>query len=88
MVHMNIYVKYVTLNFCHQNFKQLQMPRKAVAHRINEPGYKFLQAICENPEFVCTCCHRWLFHHSVMVYDEKKYNMNNSIVRETLDLKY
>ena len=23
-----------------------------------------------------------------MVYDEKNYNMNNSIVRETLDLKY
>ena len=23
-----------------------------------------------------------------MVYDEKKYNMNNTIVRETLDLKY
>ena len=23
-----------------------------------------------------------------MVYDEKKYNLNNSIVRETLDLKY
>ena len=72
---------------CHSSLlssevKQLQMPRKAAAHRTNEPGYKYLQAKCEKPEFVCTCCHRWLFHHSVMVYDEKKYNMNNSIVRK------
>ena len=78
---------------CHSSLlssevKLLQMPRKAAAHRTNEPGYKFLQAMCEKPEFLCTSCHRWLFHHSVMVYDEKKYNMNNSIVRETLDLKY
>ena len=78
---------------CHSSLlssevKQLQMPRKAAAHRTNETGYKFLQAICEKPEFVCTWCHRWLFCHSVMVYDEKKYNMNNSIVREILDLKY
>ena len=60
----------------------------AAAHRTNEPGYKFLQAIHEEPEFLCKSCHGWLFHCSVIVYDEKKYNMNNSIVRETLDLKY
>ena len=48
------------------------MPRKAAAHRTNEPGYKFLQVIHEKLEFVFTCSHRWLFHHSVMVYDEKK----------------
>ena len=78
---------------CHSSLlssevKQPQMSRKAVAHRTNECGYKFLQAIHEKPEFVSSCCHRWLFHCSVMLYDEKKYNMNNSIVRETLDLKY
>ena len=81
---MNICVKYVTLHYCHQEVKQLQMPTKAATHRTNEPGDKFLQAIHEKPEFVCTCCHGWLFCHSVMVYDEKKYNMNNSIVRKNI----
>ena len=51
---------------CHSSLlsseiKQPQISRKAAAHRTNEPGYKFLQAICEKPEFVCACCHRWLF---------------------------
>ena len=40
------------------------------------------------PEFVCTCCHRWLFHKSVHVYDETKYDMLNKTVNETFNKKY
>ena len=52
------------------------------------PGYKFLQAICEKPEFVCTCCHKWMFRRSVIKYDETQYNMSNDTVKETLHERY
>ena len=64
------------------------MLRKAVACRTAVKGIKFLQAIHEKPEFVCTCCHRWLFHQSIMHFDESKYDTTNDIVKETLDTKY
>ena len=64
------------------------MPRKVIAHKKSVPGYKFLQAICEKPEFMCTCCHKWVFHRSVLKYDETKYNMLNDTVKETLHERY
>ena len=78
---------------CNQNLKSSndhmpRMPRKAVAKKTTLQGAKFLQAIHEKPEFVCTCCHRWLFHRSIMPFDEGKYNMSNDIVKETLDVKF
>ena len=78
---------------CHQclvteNGKNPRMLRKAHARSRNDPGTKFLQAIREKPEFVCTCCHRWLFRKTVMVYDEPKYDMSDPIVSETLARKY
>ena len=47
-----------------------------------------MQAIREKPEFVCTCCHRWLFQKTVMKFDISKYDMTNDIVKETLDIRY
>ena len=78
---------------CDQNLKSSndhvpRMPWKAVAKKTTLQGAKFLQAMCEKPEFVCTCCHRWLFHQSIMPFDEGKYNMSNDIVKETLGVKY
>ena len=65
-----------------------KMPQKAIAKKLHDPGNKFLQAIREKPEFVCTCCHRWLFRRAVMDYNEKNYDMQNPIVSKTLDKKY
>ena len=65
-----------------------KMPRKAAACNTHVPGNKFLQAIREKPEFVCTCCHRWLFQKSVMKFSVDRYDMSNAIVKETLDVKY
>ena len=62
-----------------------QMPRRAKAKKLNDPGSKFLQAIREKPEFVCTCCHRWLFRRAVIEYSERNYDMQNAIVSKTLD---
>ena len=64
------------------------MPRKAVACKTAAKSFKFLQAIHEKPEFVFTCCHRWLFHQSIVCFDESKYDITNDIVKETLDTKY
>ena len=64
------------------------MPQNAIAHKKSVPGYKFLQAIHEKPEFVCTCCHKWMIHRSVIKYDETQYNMSNDTVKETLHERY
>ena len=32
--------------------------------------------------------HKWLFHKSVHVYDETKYDMSNKTVKDTLDKRY
>ena len=61
-----------------------KMPQKAFAHGCVIPGSKFLQAIREKPEFVCTCCHRWMFHRSVIQYNSSVYNMENDTVKQVL----
>ena len=75
---------------CDRNLRSSppKMPRKAIAYNTTVLGNTFLQAIREKPEFVCTCCHRWLFRRSILSYDQSKYDMSNDIVKETLDLKY
>ena len=40
----------------------------------------------EKPEFVCTCCHKWLICKTVISYDYSKYDMTNDVVKEALDL--
>ena len=65
-----------------------KMPQKAIAKQLHDPGHKFLQAICEKPEFVSTCCHRWLFRRVVINYSDGNYDMRNPIVCKTLDKKY
>ena len=64
------------------------MPRNAYARKLVDPGSRFLRAIREKPEFVCTCCHRMLFQRSVIRFDANRYNMVNEIVAETLATKY
>ena len=61
--------------------KVLREKRKATA------AERFLQAIHNKPEFVCTCCHCWLFKKGVIKFDEKNYDFNERIVAEALSLK-
>ena len=70
------------------NGNVLKMPWKAIAKQLHDPGHKFLQAIHEKPEFVCTCCHRWLFWRALINYSDRNYDMQNPIVCKTLDKKY
>ena len=60
------------------------MPQKAFTHRCAISGSKFLQAIHENPEFVCTCCHRCMFWRSVIQYNSPSYNMGNDTIKHVL----
>ena len=61
-----------------------KMPQKAFACGCAIPGSKFLQAIHEKPEFVCTCCHRWMFWRSIMQYNSSIYIMENDTVKQVL----
>ena len=74
---------------CHKyldtsNGKHPTMPRHAHARQNFKGGQKFLKSIREKPEFVCTCCHRWLFQQTVQPFDSSKYNFNNNIVKRAL----
>ena len=64
--------------------KPPKLPQNAAACSITKPGYKFLQAICEKPEFVCTCCHRWLFCKSCLHFNMERYDFENLMVSEAL----
>ena len=84
---LSTYVKFVTKTWRHETHLP-KMPRKAAARKTHAVGNNFLQAIREKPAFVCTCCHRWLFQRCVITFDESKYDMENEIVKDTLDIKY
>ena len=47
-----------------------------------------MKAIKDKPEYVCTCCHRWLFKKSVTLFSEKDYDFANSVVAKALSDKY
>ena len=48
----------------------------------------FLAAIDNKPEYMCTCCHRWLFRKSVSVFNDKHFNFDNYVVANALSQKY
>ena len=81
-------IKYIC-NVCDMNLATSEnyipkMPQKAFAHGCAIPGSKCLQAIREKPEFVCTCCHRWMFQRSVIQYNSSCYNMENGSIKHVL----
>ena len=52
---------------CHSNLR-IQKNRQPTLPKVMQqpkykstPGQKFLNAVKNKPEFVCTCCHHWLF---------------------------
>ena len=52
--------------------------------KVLKAGAKFLKALNDRPEFVCTCCHRMLFRKTVRQFKEDEYDFTNSVVRDTL----
>ena len=51
-------------------------------------GAKFLKALNQRPEYVCTCCHHMLFHKTVQQFHIKDYDMNNETVKACLSHQY
>ena len=51
-------------------------------------GTNFLKSLQEMPQFVCTCCHRILFHKTVRPFNIREYDMNNDIVQKCLSHHY
>lgn len=81
-------IEYICVT-CHNNLRRSydkipRMPQNAAASKSKDPGCKFLQAIYQKPEFICTCCHRWLFRKSVKVYDDKVYDFSHPAVELAL----
>ena len=64
------------------------IPKALQTKHKSSPAQRFLNAVENKPEFVCTCCHYWLFRKSVSVFDEKQYNFNNPIVANALSEKH
>ena len=52
------------------------------------PGHKYLQSLCDKPEFVCTCCHHWLFWKSVCIFNKTKFDFTKNTVKKTLSDDY
>ena len=51
-------------------------------------GAKFLKALNQKPEYVCTCCHHMLFRKTVQQFLIKDYDMNNDTVKACLLHRY
>ena len=51
-------------------------------------GAKFLKALNQRPEYVCTCCHRMLFCKTAQQFHIKDYDMNNETVKACLSHQY
>ena len=80
---------------CHSNVRKKcssgpKIPRllKAKEKKKITAAEKFLNAIEKKPEFVCTCCHRWLFKKGVCKFHAEDYNFSNKIVAEALSEKH
>ena len=84
--------KIYTCKTCHQNLRtrtggEPKIP-KVLVPKQHSAAQKFLTAIQQKPEFVCTCCHRWLFRKSVSIFDEKRFDFGNDIVACALSQKH
>ena len=51
-------------------------------------GALFLKALSNRPEFVCTCCHRMLFHKTVRKFKEDDYDLTNDVVTQSLSYQF
>ena len=51
-------------------------------------GAKFLKALNQKPEYVCTCCHCMLFCKTVQQFHIMDYDMNNDTVKACLSHRY
>ena len=49
---------------------------------------KFLKALNQRPEYVCTCCHHMLFCKTVLQFHITDYDMNNEMVKACLSHQY
>ena len=75
-------------NLQHKNDKEPTVPKVMLSKGKDKAAQKFLAAIDKKPEYVCTCCHRWLFRKSVSVFKEKQFNFDNYVVANALSEKY
>ena len=51
-------------------------------------GANFLKALNKRPEYVCTCCHRMLFHKTVQLFHTTQYDMSDETVKQCLSHRY
>ena len=59
-----------------------------VNNRCVNAGAKFLKALQEKPQYVCTCCHHLLFHKTVVPFHLQEYDMTNDTVKKVLSYCY
>ena len=47
-------------------------------------GANFLKALIQRPQYVCTCCHRMMFHKTVQLFNITDYDTSNETIKECL----
>ena len=51
-------------------------------NRCGNASAKFLKALQEKLQYVCTCCHHLLFLKTVVPFHLQEYDMTNDIVQK------
>ena len=79
---------------CHSNLRIQKNRQPTLPKVMQQPKYKstagqkFLNAVKNKPEFVCTCCHHWLFQKSLVTFNHGHFDFNNRTVAKALSSKY
>ena len=83
--------KYICVS-CHKRLLESNSENLCVPYFVNNrcvnAGAKFLKALQEKPQYVCTCCHRLLFHKTVVPFHLQEYDMTNDTVQNSLSYRY
>ena len=57
-------------------------------HKKVASGVNFLKSLQGMPTYVCTCCHRLMFHKNVQPFNISEYDMNHEIIEKSLSHRY
>ena len=83
--------KYICIS-CHKRLVEANPENVSVPYFVNNrcvnAGAKFLKALQEKPQYVCTCCHRLLFQKTVVPFHLQEYDMTNDTVKQSLSYRY
>ena len=83
--------KYICI-LCHKRLVEANPENVSLPYFVNNrcvnAGAKFLKALQEKLQYVCTCCHHLLFHKTVVPFHLQEYDTTNDTVKKSLSHCY